>query len=189
MKGKILFQMYFICCLAASGQTVDPPEWYMLPFPIGKTYSCTQGNYDDPLARASKDDQIGLNNATHNASPKFKTMMYAFDFALAWGDQIVSPAPCTVVRVKNIPGTTSVDNYGFGNIVVVAYNDGTYGRFCHMANQIKDGVDYLTRVKEGQSLSRGQLIGFCGNTGYCIKSATGDGSHLHYRYQQSFPKK
>jgi Peptidase family M23 len=162
---KTVFCILFLAGFYES-QCQSTTEYFMLPFPIGKTYGVSQGNYDDPQ---------GAKNQTHiytpNSVPPHTVMMYAYDFLLPWGSEVVAPAPCTVVHVMDDT------KYGFGNLVVVAYDDGTFGKFCHMANQMQNGVDYLTRVTVGQKLSRGQLIGFSGNTG------NSTGPHLHYQRQ------
>lgn len=175
MKKLLFCLLFLVWVFEGQCQIVGPPEWFMLPFPIGKTYVCSQGNYDDPSTKK-------VPNETHTNNPaRFKTMIYAFDFDMDWGDKIVAPAPCKVVKVM---GGGNWNN-GFGNLVVVAYNDGTYGRFCHMADEVRNKINYSISVKETQLLSRGQLIGFCGNTGNCITSPGGDGSHLHYQKQIS----
>lgn len=174
MKKTLFCLLFLFWFFDGQCQVVGQSEYFMLPFPTGKTFVCTQGNYDDDLAKATPNDNIGLRNATHRST---NTMAYAFDFALVWGNEIVSPASGSVVKVSH------GYNNGFGNLVIVSYKDGTFGKLCHMADTIKEGVDYLTKVKEGQAVSRGQLIGFCGHSGNCIASKNGDGSHLHYQRQ------
>jgi len=61
-------------------------------------------------------------------------------------------------------------NDGYGNSVILRYNNGAETRFAHL-----DSVN----VKTGQSIKAGQMIGRQGSTG----SSTG--SHLHFEY---YPK-
>jgi len=73
------------------------------------------------------------------------------------GDPIISTANGQVVTVR-------FDN-SFGNYVVIKHKHGFYTRYAHMAE---------TRVKAGQYVSQGDVIGTIGNTGIST------GPHLHY---------
>lgn len=73
------------------------------------------------------------------------------------GDPIISTANGQVVTVM-------YDN-GFGNSIIVKHKHGFYTRYAHL-----DSI----RVKKGQYVSQGEVIGTLGNTGLTT------GPHLHY---------
>ena len=73
------------------------------------------------------------------------------------GDPVVATASGQVV-------TVAFDN-GFGNYVVIKHSHGMYTRYAHLNS---------FRVKKGQSVDQGQIIGTIGNTGIST------GPHLHY---------
>ena len=63
-----------------------------------------------------------------------------------------------------------------GKYVKVLHPDNTETFYCHL-----DKNDYF---KTGDSVSEGDIIGLGGNTGHCISSGNGDGSHLHYEVRK-----
>lgn len=73
------------------------------------------------------------------------------------GDPIMATANGQVV-------TVGYDN-SFGNYIIIRHKHGIYTRFAHMS---------ATRVKKGEFVNQGQIIGNIGNTGITT------GPHLHY---------
>jgi murein DD-endopeptidase MepM/ murein hydrolase activator NlpD len=73
------------------------------------------------------------------------------------GDPIVATADGQVV-------TVDWDD-GFGNYVIIKHKHGYYTRYAHMLS---------SRVKVGQRVQQGEVIGYIGNTGLST------GPHLHY---------
>lgn len=73
------------------------------------------------------------------------------------GDPIIATANGQVV-------TVTYDN-SFGNYVIIKHKHGFYTRYAHMND---------VRVKKGQFVSQGDIIGTVGNTGIST------GAHLHY---------
>ncbi|MBI4036834.1 peptidoglycan DD-metalloendopeptidase family protein [Candidatus Daviesbacteria bacterium] len=63
-----------------------------------------------------------------------------------------------------------VDNYGFGNRVVIDHGNGYQTTYAHLSN---------IYVATGQSISRGQILGQMGSTG----RSTGTHLHLEIRYK------
>jgi len=61
-------------------------------------------------------------------------------------------------------------NNGYGNYILVAHNRKYKSRYAHLSRR---------RVKVGQKVSRGQVIGAVGDTGLVRKSGK-DASHLHF---------
>jgi murein DD-endopeptidase MepM/ murein hydrolase activator NlpD len=74
------------------------------------------------------------------------------------GDPIVATADGQVVSVE-------FDPESFGNNVIIRHKHGFYTRYAHMLS---------FRVKVGQQVKQGQVIGYIGNTGLTT------GPHLHY---------
>ncbi|MDR1950154.1 MAG: M23 family metallopeptidase [Spirochaetaceae bacterium] len=74
------------------------------------------------------------------------------------GDPIVATADGQVV-------TVDYDGGGFGNYVIIKHKHGFYTRYGHMLS---------FRVKTGQKVQQGEVIGYIGNTGLST------GPHVHY---------
>ncbi|MDR2398638.1 MAG: M23 family metallopeptidase [Spirochaetaceae bacterium] len=74
------------------------------------------------------------------------------------GDPIVATADGQVV-------TVDYEHGGFGNNVIIKHKHGFYTRYAHMLT---------IRVKTGQWVQQGEVIGYIGNTGLST------GPHLHY---------
>jgi murein DD-endopeptidase MepM/ murein hydrolase activator NlpD len=74
------------------------------------------------------------------------------------GDPIVATADGQVV-------TVDYEHSGFGNNVIIKHKHGFYTRYAHMLT---------IRVKTGQRVQQGEVIGYIGNTGLST------GPHLHY---------
>ncbi|MCL2833921.1 MAG: M23 family metallopeptidase [Treponema sp.] len=74
------------------------------------------------------------------------------------GDPIIATADGQVVSVD-------FDQGGFGNNVIIRHKHGFYTRYGHMLS---------FRVKVGQKVQQGDIIGYIGNTGLST------GPHLHY---------
>jgi murein DD-endopeptidase MepM/ murein hydrolase activator NlpD len=74
------------------------------------------------------------------------------------GDPIIATADGQIVTVDFDPG-------GFGNYVIIKHKHGFYTRYAHMLS---------VRVKTGQRIQQGDIIGHIGNTGLST------GPHVHY---------
>ncbi|MDR1030504.1 MAG: M23 family metallopeptidase [Treponema sp.] len=74
------------------------------------------------------------------------------------GDPIVATADGQVV-------TVDYEHSGFGNNVIIKHKHGFYTRYAHLLT---------IRVKTGQRVQQGEVIGYIGNTGLST------GPHLHY---------
>lgn len=73
------------------------------------------------------------------------------------GDPVVATASGQVVSVGY--------DMSFGNSVIIKHNHGIYTRYAHLSS---------FRVKKGQTVDQGDIIGYIGNTGIST------GPHLHY---------
>lgn len=59
---------------------------------------------------------------------------------------------------------------GYGNNIVIAHSRKYRTRYAHLSKML---------VSVGQKVSRSEIVGAVGNTGY-VRSSSGDGSHLHF---------
>lgn len=73
------------------------------------------------------------------------------------GDPVLATADGQVVMVDYDPG--------FGNYIIIKHKHGFYTRYAHLLSQ---------RVRRGEYVEQGQVIGYVGNTGVST------GPHLHY---------
>jgi len=83
------------------------------------------------------------------------------DIATAYGTKIIAPAAGRVIKV----GWQN----GYGNMVVLDHGYGLETRYAHMSRWA---------VREGQSVKRGDVLGYVGSTGLST------GPHLHYEVLQ-----
>ena len=135
---------------------------FTLPFPYGEVWVCTQGNNDTP---------------THQGK-----LAYAWDFDWVDGDgtgkPIYPPADATVAKIY-LDVANQNGSQGWGNLVVLAYDDGTFGKFAHVLNS---GV-HMIPVYEGQRVYQGEtVISYVGGT-----SGVPDqpyASHIHCQRQE-----
>ncbi|TXH29963.1 MAG: M23 family metallopeptidase, partial [Cyclobacteriaceae bacterium] len=110
-------------------------------------------------------DSSGKSYLTHG---KTNADYYAF------GKEIIAPCDGEVVLVvdgikDNIPGEMN-PIYVPGNTVIIKAATNEYLLFAHFKH-------YSIVVKEGQKVSKGQLLGLCGNSGNSSEP------HLHFHIQ------
>lgn len=92
----------------------------------------------------------------------------------AFGKELIAPCDGEIVLVvdgvkDNIVGEMNKFNAG-GNTIIMKTSNNEYLVFCHFKHQ-------SIKVKEGQKVQRGQLLGQCGNTGNSSEP------HLHFHIQ------
>ncbi|PSW61367.1 peptidase M23 [Photobacterium kishitanii] len=80
------------------------------------------------------------------------------DFAAKIGTPIYAPADAVIERARN-------SNYGYGNQLTLNHTMGFTSTYSHMSK---------FKVKQGEFVKKGQLIGWTGNSGLST------GPHLHY---------
>lgn len=91
-----------------------------------------------------------------------------------FGKEIIAPCNGEIISVvdgvkDNIPGEMNSFDAG-GNTVILKTVNNEYLVFCHFKHQ-------SIKVKEGQKVIQGQLLGLCGNTGHSSEA------HLHFHIQ------
>jgi murein DD-endopeptidase MepM/ murein hydrolase activator NlpD len=121
---------------------------YALPLPLGKAFEVTQGNN-------------GRYSHQH---------INAIDFDVAEGSEIFAAREGVVVSIQETfdRGGASAEYMDKANFVEVLHPDGTFALYGHLK---LNGIVVLV----GDQISRGQLIGYSGNTGYST------GPHLHFQ--------
>ena len=117
---------------------------------------------------------------------RWGSMHAAIDIYYGYGSNIYAANNGTVELIKGgcVPGNLSC-NGRQGNVIYINHNIGNYHTvYMHLANIL---------VKEGQVVSRGQVIGKMGNTGevYPVPSAYSpySGTHLHFATWRGFPNR
>jgi len=110
---------------------------YVLPYPVGKTYTCLQGYVGRTYHRG--------------------VFYYGVDFNMSIGSVVTAARGGRIVFVEE---RFNDGDFGFGkeNLVAVAHSDSTFGRYIHLT---KDGA----LVVVGQIVAPGDTIGLSGNTG------------------------
>ena len=86
---------------------------------------------------------------------------------LGW---VVAHSAGTVIEYRN--NCTGFEYNSYGNYVLLKHANGMYTLYGHLAYN-------TVQVKAGQSVSKGQKLGYMGNTG------TSYGGHLHFEVRQS----
>ncbi|RIK82254.1 hypothetical protein DCC62_00485 [candidate division KSB1 bacterium] len=116
---------------------------YKLPFLPNETWSCNQGNADDP-GNTAQDPNI-----THLST---NSMKFAWDFN--WGSEDDDLGkPYIIPRAGFITRTAYAS--GWGNYVVIQFVDGKYGKAAHLSQVF---------VKIGEYVQQGEVIGLVGGT-------------------------
>ena len=92
----------------------------------------------------------------------------------AFGKKVIAPCDGEIVLVidgvkDNTPGEMDLFDVG-GNTIILKTANNEYLVFCHFKHQ-------SIKVKEGQKVVQGQLLGLCGNTGHSSEP------HIHFQIQ------
>lgn len=122
--------------------------------------------YRLPYKRGTKRkvDQ-GYNGAfSHQGNSK-----YALDFNMEEGTEVYASRSGLVTDIQESysKGGNDKNLLERANYISILHNDGTFGQYSHLR---KNGV----RVKVGQQVKAGEIIGYSGATGYVT------GPHLHF---------
>lgn len=97
---------------------------------------------------------------------KVKKMHWGMDFSAPTGTEIYATG-------KGIVEKASYSNGGYGNRVIINHGYGYKTLYAHMSE---------ITVKDGEEVSRGQVVGYVGNTGTSV------GPHLHYEVSKNGQK-
>jgi murein DD-endopeptidase MepM/ murein hydrolase activator NlpD len=85
------------------------------------------------------------------------------------GQEVCAIREDLVIKVKEhfTKGGRNKKYRDFANLIIIAHKDGTFAQYVHLK---KDGAI----VNEGETVKKGQVIGFSGNTGMSTEP------HLHF---------
>lgn len=114
--------------------------------------------YRPPFAKSKF---FKVNQSCHGKISHFGAGQYAIDFSMPLRTPVHAAREGIVIKTKadsNVGGPTK-DFIDKANFVWIGHDDGTVATYAHLSYQ---GV----RVKKGQRVERGQLIGLSGDTGY-----------------------
>jgi murein DD-endopeptidase MepM/ murein hydrolase activator NlpD len=103
---------------------------------------------------------------SHHSQPS----LYAVDIGMPVSTKIVAVKKGVVISTKDdyaVAGVSSPFFFDKANYIDIMHDDGTYAIYAHL---LLGGV----KVKKGQMVEAGQVIGLSGNTGYST------GPHLHF---------
>lgn len=127
----------------------DDSVTYFLPFAAGESYPVSQGFHG---------------KYSHTGGD-----CYSIDFKMPVGTPVHAARGGVVVGVKadSDKGGSDKKFEWDANYVLIKHEDGTFGHYVHLQ---KDGA----KVKLGQQIQVGDLIGLSGNTGHST------GPHLHF---------
>ncbi|HNP35682.1 MAG TPA: M23 family metallopeptidase [Woeseiaceae bacterium] len=127
----------------------DDDHLYAFPYEEGHSYRILQG-YGSRFSHTGREE-------------------FAIDFDMPVGTPVHAARAGIVARVteSNDKGCWDDGCGAYANFIVVLHSDGTTGEYYHL---VKDGA----LVEVGDSVARGQKIGYSGNTGHTALP------HLHF---------
>jgi murein DD-endopeptidase MepM/ murein hydrolase activator NlpD len=143
---------YTIHQLKSGAFTEDKTYIYSLPFEPGKKVLLIQA-YDSKMSHKGE---------------------YALDFKVREGTPVCAAREGKVIAVRSDSdkGGLKTENLSDGNYISILHNDGSVAHYWHLK---KEGV----LVKTGDTVTKAQLIGYSGNTGYSAFP------HLHFEVVQN----
>jgi murein DD-endopeptidase MepM/ murein hydrolase activator NlpD len=125
----------------------DDDYVYQLPYQQGKTFFVGQG-YNGPYSHKGEK---------------------AIDFVMPEGTPICAAREGIVIKVKQDSnrGCASASCKEHGNLILIYHPDGSIANYAHLRHR-------GSAVKEGDTVKKGQIIGYSGNTGWS------SAPHLHF---------
>jgi murein DD-endopeptidase MepM/ murein hydrolase activator NlpD len=111
---------------------------------------------------------------TDKSGKSYKTDGKTNEDYYAFGKELIAPCDGEIVLVvdgvkDNIPGEMNSFDLG-GNTIILKTANNEYLVFCHLKH-------HSIKIKEGEKVVQGQLLGLCGNTGHSSEA------HLHFHIQ------
>ena len=128
---------------------------YVLPYTVGSSHFLSGGNCE-------------LRAGGHKGIKKF-----GYDFDMAIGTAVRAARAGVVLHTEQAHREGEIS--ATGNYIIVLHEDGTNSLYGHLTH---NGV----AVALGETLQRGTLLGYSGNTGN-----TGTSPHLHFSVQSCDP--
>jgi len=139
MAFIVMCLIFFSCNgdISNDGKSVLTDQKYVLPYPIGKSYTCTQG---------------------FNMSPSHTgTFKYSVDFGMSIGTLVTAARSGRVIHILE---SYSDDDQigGHENVVIIMHEDTTYARYVHLT---RNGA----LVQINQMVVPGDTVGLSGSSG------------------------
>jgi murein DD-endopeptidase MepM/ murein hydrolase activator NlpD len=128
----------------------------------------------NPLQGAGSLTQGANGSLSHNGREQ-----YALDYGVDIGTPVYAMRSGTVKRVIDMYPDTGggEEKISQANMVVIEHDGGYQSAYVHLQNRFTSKLS--GGIKEGDSVSAGQLIGYSGNSGYST------GPHLHVEVNKS----
>jgi murein DD-endopeptidase MepM/ murein hydrolase activator NlpD len=141
----------------------------------GSAFAVHQNNYLYKLPFL-KGSNVYVSQGYHGEMSHKGLSAYAVDFPVPVGTPIYAAREGIVVGSEggNNQGGASPEYRQYANYVIIEHSDGTMGNYYHLK---QGGAVALI----GQKVSKGDLIGYSGNTGYS------SGPHLHFSVSKVDP--
>jgi len=161
---KFTLALLILCSCCAYGQLTDA-EIYNLK--SGRVKPDNSYVYYLPFATGSKFLLIQAYN-----SKMSHTNELSLDFKMKQGSKICAAREGTVIAIREDSDEGGLNSayLNKGNHIIIRHDDGSVAMYWHLQ---KDGVV----VNPGDTVTKGQLIGYSGNTGYTAFP------HLHFQVQ------
>lgn len=142
-------------------------EWFVF---WGGTNQFINYHYVYDEQRYAYDLVILKNGKSYSSDPKKNENFYAYN------KEIIAPADGIVIKVidgieDNVPGEMNPE-LPEGNCIIIEHPNNEYSMLAHLKN-------HSILVEEGERVKKGQVIGFCGNSGNSTET------HLHFQVMNS----
>lgn len=164
MKALLFF---FVLCLFAFSSFAQLSDREIYDLKAGRVKPDNSYAYYLPFAKGSKFLLIQAYN-----SKMSHTKELSLDFKMNPGSKICAAREGIIIATKEDSDVGGL-NSGYlneGNHIIIRHDDGSAAMYWHLQ---KDGV----LVNTGDTVTKGQLIGYSGNTGYSAFP------HLHFQVQ------
>jgi murein DD-endopeptidase MepM/ murein hydrolase activator NlpD len=137
---SLIFFLFSLSCNRDSsdnGQPIITDKLYVLPYPIGKAYACSQG--------------------FNTSYSHFGTFSYAVDFGMPVGTLVTAARSGRIVYIiESYSDNDQIE--GHENVVIVMHEDSTYARYVHLT---PNGA----LVHMNQMVVPGDTVGLSGSSG------------------------
>lgn len=165
MMKAVLF--FFVLCLFTCSSRAQLANREIYDLKAGRVKPDTSYIYYLPFAKGKKFFLIQAYN-----SKMSHTKELSLDFKMKPGNKICAARDGVVINTREDSDQGGLNDayLNEGNHIIIRHNDGSSAMYWHLK---KDGVV----VNEGDSVTKGQLIGYSGNTGYTAFP------HLHFQVQ------
>jgi len=136
----LIFFLFSLSCNRDSseiGQPILTDKLYVLPYPIGKAYTCSQG--------------------FNTSFSHFGTFSYAVDFEMPIGTLVTAARSGRIVYIlESYSDNDQID--GHENVVIVMHEDSTYARYVHLT--LNGALVHMNQI-----VVPGDTVGLSGSSG------------------------